>query len=446
MIRTAGREEHPRKLLMPRAAGGSTDLPLRERTREQRDQHRRREAAIRPQEPRSPRDLNPLEVAARRGSSRAGRSDARAIPRDRLPSKELGSPPKHARADVAGPDRDRQRDKWPLLNKEIERIRRAFAFGSRLLAEASDTLFNLAGGVLNRFVATPFMCSIKLATSRFTASRSSRNSSRSESAFIDAVMTAKSPIVARHPLRRRGTTMREVLRWERFGNYSCLALAHARSLERGSASKSVAIAREYCYCLSLAPLERRSSRKLSECLEASIISSRAKRSRWISKPTLRPQDRGVSGRRDRRLGRRPRCLQEASGRAAVGQRHGLHHRAAPRPQPRQHDGGSACGPYLDAGPAGDRRNDDRTRARVCHSAWRLSLGRRQGRVADFEAGGATRRAASFRLPLEFPRSRIWRAHSLRGPFGNRRRRQSWPEVGKGERRSRHRAGHARSRL
>jgi hypothetical protein len=69
--------------------------------------------------------------------------------RDR-PLPKVGSPPKHARADVAGPDRDRQRDKWSVLNKEIERIRRAFAFGSRLQAEASHTLFNLAGGVLNR--------------------------------------------------------------------------------------------------------------------------------------------------------------------------------------------------------------------------------------------------------------------------------------------------------
>jgi hypothetical protein len=70
--------------------------------------------------------------------------------RDRPPVSKVGSPPKYSRADVAGPDRDRQRDKWPVLNKEIERIRRAFAFGSRLQAEASDTLFNLAGGVLNR--------------------------------------------------------------------------------------------------------------------------------------------------------------------------------------------------------------------------------------------------------------------------------------------------------
>lgn len=120
--------------------------------------------------------------------------------RDR-PLSKVGSPPKHPRADVAGPDRDRQRDKWSDLNKEIERMRRAFAFGYRLLAEASDTLFNLAGGVLNRAHRNPFMCSIRLATSRFTASRSSRNSSRSESAFSDAVMIAKPLIVARHPLR-----------------------------------------------------------------------------------------------------------------------------------------------------------------------------------------------------------------------------------------------------
>ena len=36
--------------------------------------------------------------------------------------------PKHARADVAGPNRNHQRDKWPLLNKKIKRIRRAVAF------------------------------------------------------------------------------------------------------------------------------------------------------------------------------------------------------------------------------------------------------------------------------------------------------------------------------
>lgn len=128
--------------------------------------------------------------------------------RDR-PLSKVGSPPKYARADVAGPDRDRQRDEWSVLNKEIERIRRAFAFGFRVVAEASDTLFNLAGGVLNRVVATPFMCSIRLATSRFTASRSSRNSSRSESAFICAVMTELSPIFANRSARGDANKMIE---------------------------------------------------------------------------------------------------------------------------------------------------------------------------------------------------------------------------------------------
>ena len=56
----------------------------------------------------------------------------------------------------------------------------------------------------------------------------------------------------------------------------------------------------------------------------------------------------------------------------------------------------------------------------------------KGRVAAFEAAGATRRAASFRLPVEFAGSRIWRARRLRGAFRNRRRRQPWPESGKGK--------------
>src|SRR5271165_919295 len=92
-----------------------------------------------------------------------------------------------------------------------------------------------------------------------------------------------------------------------------------------------------------------------------------------------------------------------------------------------HDGGFACGAYVNAGPASDRRNGDRTRARLCHSAWRLSLGRREWGVAAFEAAGATRRPTPIRLLVEFFGSRIWSAHRLRGPFRNRRRRQSWPE-------------------
>src|SRR5208283_1872015 len=69
--------------------------------------------------------------------------------RGRLQSR-VGSPSKHARADVADPDRDRQRDIGLVLNEEIKRLRRAVAFGSRLLAEASDAPFNLPRDVLNR--------------------------------------------------------------------------------------------------------------------------------------------------------------------------------------------------------------------------------------------------------------------------------------------------------
>lgn len=89
-----------------------------------------------------------LSVELRR-AARGAEAPQEQSERDR-PLLKVGSSPKHARADVAGRDRDRQCDKWSVLNKEIERTRRAFAFGSRLLAEASDTLFNPAGGVLNR--------------------------------------------------------------------------------------------------------------------------------------------------------------------------------------------------------------------------------------------------------------------------------------------------------
>jgi hypothetical protein len=132
MVWTAGGEEHPRKLLMPLrlAAAQSRCGAVRGDRRE--PQYVRRIPSVEPRR------------AAREAEAPQDQSE-----RDRPPSK-VGSPPKYARADVAGPNRDRQRDKWPLLNKEIERIRRAFAFGSRLQAEASDTLFNLAGGVLNR--------------------------------------------------------------------------------------------------------------------------------------------------------------------------------------------------------------------------------------------------------------------------------------------------------
>ena len=108
--------------------------------------------------------------------------------------------------------------------------------------------------------------------------------------------------------------------------------------------------------------------------------------------------------------------------------------------------GLAGGPHGDAGLAGDRRHGDRTRARLCHSAWRLSVGGRQGRVAALETAGASRRAPAVRLPVEFAGARIWRARRLRGPLGNRRRRQPRAQGGQGERRPRHRAGSRRSRL
>ncbi len=90
--------------------------------------------------------------------------------------------------------------------------------------------------------------------------------------------------------------------------------------------------------------------------------------------------------------------------------------------------GFARGPHGDAGLASDRRNGDRTRARLCHPAWRLSFGRRQGALRLSRPQAPSRRATAVRFPLEFAGERIWRARRLRDPLGNRRRRQPWPKA------------------
>ena len=111
--------------------------------------------------------------------------------------------PKHARADVAGPNRNHQRDKWPLLNKKIKRIRRAVAFDSRLVAEASDTLFNLAGGGSEPCSSLPLSCAQSSSRRRASPREDPRETAQArKSAFIGGVIIAKSPKVARHKLRR----------------------------------------------------------------------------------------------------------------------------------------------------------------------------------------------------------------------------------------------------
>src|ERR1700722_12200173 len=118
---------------------------------------------------------------------------------------------------------------------------------------------------------------------------------------------------------------------------------------------------------------RCSSRKVAECLEASNIRlGRSDRAGYPSSPPSAVAPVFLSSR----SGPRPAASTPAGapGRASGGQRHGLHHSAAPRPKPRQHDGGFAGGPYVNASPAGARRHENRTRARLCYSAWRLSLG------------------------------------------------------------------------
>jgi hypothetical protein len=60
-----------------------------------------------------------------------------------------GSPPKHPSADIADRNGDAQRSNRLILNEEADRLRRPVASLSRLLAQAPDVLFNLAGGVLN---------------------------------------------------------------------------------------------------------------------------------------------------------------------------------------------------------------------------------------------------------------------------------------------------------
>ena len=209
------------------------------------------------------------------------------------------------------------------------------------------------------------------------------------------------------------------LRRERLGNYSCHRLAfHTRK-----GVPSLEIARSCCRIVLFGSRSFRWGVALREKSQNARKPPTHRRGEAIAldiQAALGQQNGRVSGRRDRRFGWRPRRLPEAPRRAAGSHRHGLHYRAAPRSEPRQHDGGFAGAPYVDAGPACDRRNGDRTRTRLCHSARRLSLGRRQRRVAAFEAAGATWRAVAIRLPVEFSCSRIWSARRLRGPFRNRR--------------------------
>ncbi len=123
----------------------------------------------------------------------------------------------------------------------------------------------------------------------------------------------------------------------------------------------------------------------------------------------------------------------------------LHPGPASRSDPRKHDGRSAGRPHVDDRAAGSRRNADRARSSLCHSAWNLSLGR-QRRPAPLAAASASRRAPAVRLPAALAGGGIRRARHLRDPLGNRRRRQPRPEGREGERRARHRAGPGRGRL
>jgi hypothetical protein len=78
-----------------------------------------------------------------------------------------------------------------VLNELIDRLGGANRLALPPMASAPNAPFNLAAGVLNRVccAALLFMRSTKLATSRFSATGSLRNSSLSESECAGAVMT-----------------------------------------------------------------------------------------------------------------------------------------------------------------------------------------------------------------------------------------------------------------
>ena len=72
--------------------------------------------------------------------------------------------------------------------------------------------------------------------------------------------------------------------------------------------------------------------------------------------------------------------------------------------------------------AGDRRNGDRARARLCHSPRRLSLGERPRRIAAVATARRVTARDSHLIFFELAGARMRRADGVRGSLGNRRRR------------------------
>ena len=109
--------------------------------------------------------------------------------------------PKHAGAEIADPHRDHERCKGLLFDEEVDCLGRARALRSRLLTQVVHSLFNLVGGVLNCVRRSTFRMLDQVATSRFNATRSSRNSAISKSAIIDVLIVG--PLASSRTVRPR---------------------------------------------------------------------------------------------------------------------------------------------------------------------------------------------------------------------------------------------------
>src|SRR6185437_7253351 len=109
---------------------------------------------------------------------------------------------------------------------------------------------------------------------------------------------------------------------------------------------------------------------------------------------------GLSRRRHRRVGGRPRSLPKAGGRDARAQWHGLYPGSASRPHPRKHVGGLARQSHRADGARSSRWNADRARTSLCHSAWNLSL-RQPRHPSSLQAPSAPRCALAVRFSAPF---------------------------------------------
>ena len=152
------------------------------------------------------------------------------------------------------------------------------------------------------FVPPPLMWSIRLPTSRFSMTRSSRNSAISGSESIDALMTCKSPIV---PKSCAEASRNDYDRSPSAGKDS--ETTHALALRthgESSTSKSFVIAPEFCYWSLPVPWGVALREKSQNAWKPPTYGW-GEATALVTRAPLHQQPRRFSHHRDRRLGRRP---------------------------------------------------------------------------------------------------------------------------------------------